>query len=54
MLWNLLYTYQNSGTQVTVTDSLHDAIQQGDNHDILSKVIIDIILNNQMCELSPL
>ena len=48
-------TYQNSGTQATVTDSLYDAIQQyGDNHDIFFKVTTGIILNNQMCELSPL
>ena len=47
-------TYQNSGTQAIVTDLLQDATQQGDNDDILSKVIIDIILHNQMCELSSL
>ena len=48
-------TYLTSGTQATVVDSLQNAIHQyGDNHDTLSKAIIDIILSNQMCKLSPL
>ena len=43
-------TYQNSGIQTTVINSLQNVIQQhGDDHDTLSKVIIDIIVNNQMC-----
>ena len=44
-------TYQSSGTQATVISSLQDAIQQyGNDHDtLLDRVIIDIILHNQMC-----
>ena len=44
-------TYQSSGTQATVTNSLQDVIQQyGNDHDALfNRVIIDIILHNQMC-----
>ena len=46
-------TYQQSGIQATVVNSLQNAIQQhGDDYDILFKVIIDIVLNNQMCMLS--
>ena len=49
-------TYHTSGTQATVANSLQNAIDQhyGDNHDTLSRAIIDIILSNQMCKLSPL
>ena len=47
-------TYQKSGTQATVSNSLQDAIHQHENnHDTLSKVIIDIIVDNQMCKSSP-
>ena len=47
-------TYQKSGIQATVINSLQDAIHQYENdHDTLSKVIIDIIINNQMCKPSP-
>ena len=46
-------TYKKSGTQATVISSLQDAIHKhGDNHDTLSKVIIDIIIDNQMCKSS--
>ena len=45
-------TYQHSGIQATVINSLQTVIQQhGDDHDTLCKVIIDIIVNNQMCML---
>ena len=48
-------TYQYYGTQAIVIDSLQDAIQEyGNDHDILSKIIIDIILRNRMCMLSLL
>ena len=48
-------TYQNSEIQATVINSLQNAIHQfEDDHDILSMVIIDIILNNQMCKSSLL
>ena len=47
-------TFQNSGTQATVINSLQDVIQQyGDNHDTLSKAIISIIIDNRMCKSSP-
>ena len=46
-------TYQQSGLQANVVHSLRDVIQQhGDDYDTLEKVIIDIVLNNQMCMLS--
>ena len=46
-------TYQQSGIQATIVNSLQNAIQQhGDDYDTLFKVIIDIVLNNQMCMLS--
>ena len=53
--WELaINTYQKSGIQATVINSLQDAIHQYENdHDILSKVIIDIIMDNQMCKSSP-
>ena len=48
-------TYQQSGIQAIVVNSLQNAIQQhGDDHDTLRKVIIDIVLANQMCMLSLL
>ena len=48
-------TYQQSGIQATVVNSLQNAIQQhGDDHDTLLKVIIDIVFDNQMCMLSLL
>jgi len=43
--------YQSSGTQATVFNALQRAIKEhGNNCDILMEVIIDIILNNRMCE----
>ena len=47
-----LKEYQQSGTQATVSNVLQDAIKKHSNeHDILTNVITDIILTNQMCKL---
>ena len=47
--------YQVSGTQVAVSNALHQAIREHENdHGALEKTIFDIVVKNQMCKLTML